>query len=80
MNLITLMNVINHPDVIPEYMQQDGRTYANPGHEKEVTWIYYKVDGKDWFAAGTSGTQNRSGIVGYNEPMSKRLVVEITDV
>ena len=84
MNLSTLLNIVNHPDVIPEYMQQHGKTYANPGHENEVNWIYYKVDGEDFFIAFGPGKRAllKTGphMVAYNEKISKRLVVEIKDV
>jgi hypothetical protein len=48
MNIAHLMNVVNHPDVIPEYHQQDGRLYHEV-FDPNVVWRFHKIGEDNWF-------------------------------
>lgn len=80
MNMIMLMNIVNHPDIIPDYLQKNGKIYCDI-FQPEITWKFHVIDGRNWFEC----FHNQNGMVkgerhSYDHFNKVSFVAEVKDV
>lgn len=80
MNLMMLRNITAHPDVMPDYLQKNGRVYCDVIHP-EIKWKFHVIDGRNWF----ENLHNNNGMVegkrySYDHFNTTSLIAEVKDV